>query len=143
MKPTAPTGEQLKLAAHALLTAHRAALLRRARRAFLGVLFVRGEGTIDDVRAVVPTPSGINPTAFGPFASELAYARIVEAAGFRKTTRPKGHARPVTVWRLIDRDAADAWLAANPEPLADDTPQTSEAASVLPDAASKQRSLFA
>ena len=114
--------------------------MRLAQRALLSELLTRDRATVDDVRRVVPCPEGVDPKAFGTMPGELAHARIIEADGFVKTTRPQGHARPVTRWRLKDRAAALTWLAEHPD-LPE--PQTSEAASVQPDAASKSRSLFA
>lgn len=138
-------GKRRKDSAFMLLKARRAALVRRAQRALLGTLIDRGEATIDDVRSIVPLSAGIGPKAFGPVGNELAYAGIIEAAGFVKSRRPKAHARPVTLWRLKDRDAALRWLEANPlypEPLADVSPQTSEPKPAPTDSGSEQRSLF-
>jgi hypothetical protein len=100
--------ESLKQAAHRLLRACRAALVRRAQRALLSRLLDTGEATADDVRDVVPLPDGISPRVFGAAPKELATAGIIVAAGYRKSRRPEAHARPVTVWHLRDRRAAVA-----------------------------------
>ena len=116
-------GEARKREAHCLLAAHRERLIRLARRALLAHLIANDTGTIDDVRKLVPTPVGVNPKAFGAVPGPLALARIISAAGLRKTTRSVGHARPVTVWTVTDRHAASAWILAHPElpePGADD-----------------------
>ncbi len=112
-------GERLKLGAFAILSARRESLIRRARRALLASLLQGGDTvTIDEVRAVVPVPDGINPKAFGPVPFELAAAGIIVADGFVQSARPEAHARPVKRWRLVDRAAAANWLAIHPE-LAD------------------------
>lgn len=133
-------GLRRKDASLALLAMRRAGLMRRAQRALLRVLFDQERATVDDVRRLVQCPDGINPKAFGTMAGELARARIVEQDGFTKSTRPEAHARPVSVWRLINRAAAEEWLKTHPELL---EAETSEAASAPTDTASMQSSLFA
>lgn len=108
-------GLRRKDASLALLAMRRAGLMRRAQRALLRVLFDQERATVDDVRRLVPCPEGIDPTAFGTTPGELARARIVEQDGFAKSTRPEAHARPIGVWRLINRSAATEWLATHPE----------------------------
>ena len=138
-------GMRRRDAAFTLLEARRAALVRGARRAFLGRLLERGEATIDDVRDVVPLPDGIDPKTFGPIAKALAKLGIIEAAGFAKSRRFEAHARPITVWRLKDRAAGLRWLEANPliaEPLAVVSPPMTEGATALTAAPSTQRSLW-
>ena len=109
-------GERRKADAFALLEAHREAVIRRAQRALLTVLLEHGTGTADDVRELVELPPGINAKCFGAAPGVLARLGIIQADGFAKTCRPVGHARPVTVWALADRDRALRWLAAHPEP---------------------------
>jgi hypothetical protein len=121
----AAEGERRMLSAFALLAARREALIRRARRALLAVVIDRTEGTVDDVRAAVPLPAGINPKVFGAVPCELAEAGIIAANGYAKSARPEAHARPVQVWRLIDRAAASHWLATHPE-LPEPTPEPSD-----------------
>lgn len=90
---------------------------RTCERAILFNMLVNGgRATIDDVRAVVPTPPGKNPTIFGGVFRALCMAGLIAHDGFACTKRPEGHARPVRVWRLVDKEAAIAWLAANPAP---------------------------
>lgn len=122
MKPLPHEGEKLKRNAHSLLVERRAALIQRARRAFVGVLLERGEACADDVRALVPVPIGINPVAFGPVGAHFAELKIAAADGYVKTTRPEAHARPIQRWILIDRAEAIGWLASNPE-QADPAPE--------------------
>ncbi len=106
-------GEARRDAAHALLLAWRGVTIRRAQRALLQRLLVADTATVDDVRAEVDLPEGVNPVCFGAAPGALAKAGIIAADGFARTSRPVGHARPVTVWRLTDRAAALRWLAAN------------------------------
>ena len=108
-------GERRKLDAFAMLTANRETVIRRAQRALLTVLLETGTGTANDVREFVELPPGIGPKCFGAAPGPLARAGIIRADGFAKTCRPVGHARPVTVWALADRDKALRWLADHPE----------------------------
>jgi hypothetical protein len=108
-------GERRKLSAHALLQAHRRVYVRRGRRALLLRLLDAGTATADDVRAAVELPPALNPTCFGSVPGRLAEAGIIRPAGFVRTKRPEGHARPVQLWQLADRAAALAWLAAHPD----------------------------
>lgn len=77
-------------------------------------LLDRDTATIDDVRAAVPVPPGVNPKAFGAVPGPLAERRIIKAARYVKTGRAVGNKRPVTLWKLADRSAAAARLAAHP-----------------------------
>lgn len=108
-------GERRKAAAHRLLADHREAVVRRAQRALLWVLLKTGSATADDVRELVELPPGIGPKCFGAVPLPLARAGIIRADGYAKTCRPEGHARPVTVWILADREAAERWLRNHPD----------------------------
>jgi hypothetical protein len=127
-------GERRKQDAFATLTANREAVIRRAQRALLTVLLETGSATADDVRELVELPPGINAKCFGAAPGPLARAKIIRADGFAKTCRPVGHARPVTVWALADRNKALRWLADHPD--LEDTFEQSEGA------AASQRVLF-
>jgi hypothetical protein len=122
----AAEGERLKREALALLEVRRETYIVRGRRALLARLLDVGTATADDVRAAVPIPTGINPKCFGAVPGQLARAGIIGRVGFAETTRREGHARPLSVWRLIDRAGALQWLADHPDradQLADsDTP---------------------
>lgn len=126
-------GERRKADAFATLESRREAVIRRARRGLLTSLLHLGEATIDVVRELVELPPGIGPKLFGAVPGPLAKAGIIRASGFAKTARPVGHARPVTVWVLADRAAAERWLRDHPESDPDDGD--------LP-AADRQRFLF-
>ncbi len=126
-------GERRKADALAVLSTHREAVIRRAQRALLTVLLETGSATVDDVRELVELPPGVGPKCFGAAPGALARAKIVRADGFAKTCRPVGHARPVTVWALADRTAAERWLRNHPDMP---PPEESEGA------AASQRVLF-
>ena len=108
-------GELVKREALALLEDHREIYIRRGRRALLGALLCSGTATADAVRDAVELPPGINPKLFGSVPGSLAKAGIIQQAGFAKTCRTVGHARPVAVWALVDRVAAMRWLADHPD----------------------------
>lgn len=108
-------GERRKGDALALLTDRREAVVRRAQRALLTTLLETGSATADDVRDQVEVPEGVNPKCFGAAPGPLARAGIIRHTGFAKTCRPEGHARPVTVWALADRAAAERWLRNHPD----------------------------
>jgi hypothetical protein len=110
-----PDGEAPKRFALDLLENRREEIVGRARRALLSYLLEHGAGTIDRVRELVPVPPSINPKLFGAVPGPLALSGIIRPAGFTKTTRTAGHARPVTIWELADRAAALKWLATHPD----------------------------
>ena len=113
--------ERRRDAAHAVLDARRESIIRQARRVLLTVLLERGAATMDDVRVVVIVPPGVDPVCLGSVPGAMARAGIIRADGAVRTSRPMAHARPLTVWRLVDRDAAEGWLRDHPElPLDDD-----------------------
>jgi len=105
-------GERRRDAALDLLAARRDVYVLRGRRALLAVLLGNGTATADDVRAAVELPAGIGPKLFGAVPKALLAAGAIAADGYGKTTRPTAHARPVTVWRLLNRGKAESWLAA-------------------------------
>ncbi len=106
-------GKRRKADALALLEARREVYVLRGRRALLQTLLALGSATADDVRELVDLPPGIDPKCFGTVPGPLARAGIIRADGFAKTCRPEGHARPVTIWTLIDRCKAERWLTAH------------------------------
>jgi hypothetical protein len=112
-------GERRKLEALVLLEARRAVYLNRGRRALLAALLAALLGsenaTADDVREAIKLPSNISPKCLGAVPGTLARAGIIRRAGFANTTRSIGHARPVSVWELADRDKALQWLRDHPD----------------------------
>jgi len=123
-------GERRKQDALASLAERRDVYVNRGRRALLARLLEVGTATADDVRSVVELPPGVNPTCFGSVPSPLAQAGVIYRAGYRETTRPEGHARPVTVWRLADREAAERWLRLHPD-RPDPSDESAEAQGLL------------
>jgi len=107
-------GERRKDNELARLAELRALHVLRGRRALLAALLTRGTATADDVRGAVELPAVVNPVCLGAVATPLAKAGIITLAGFRRTSRPLAHARPVSVWTLRDRAAAEQWLVDNP-----------------------------
>jgi hypothetical protein len=112
-------GEILRDEALALLRTRRADLIRQCTAAALHVALDTGEVCADHVRALVAIPAEISPKLVGVVFRDLADAGILRRAGFRNSTRPAAHARPLSVWRLADADTAMAWLAAHPPPIAE------------------------
>jgi len=98
-----------------LLRDRRAVFVRRGQRALLQRLLEVDQATADDVRDAVDLPPGIAPVLFGAVPTPLARTGIIERVGYVQTVRPDAHARPVSLWRLRDHDAAARWLAAHPE----------------------------
>ena len=117
-------GERRKGEAFANLEAHREAILRKARRAFVTALLANGRATIDDVRSEVVLPPGMNPICFGPVASPFARLKFVHRIGFAETTRPEAHCRPVGVWETTSTTGLTNWLATHPEITANETGST-------------------
>jgi hypothetical protein len=115
-------GESRKDAAHALLEARRDVLIRRARRVLLLRLLDVGIATADDVaERIGPTDPSIDPRWLGTVPGLFAIARIIRRASYTKSARPIRHASVIAVWELVDRAAALAWLARNPDlPEAED-----------------------
>jgi len=122
--PPPSEGERRKLAAHALLEARHAVFVNRGRRALLLAMLADdlSQGSADDVRDAVTLPADIDPVCLGCVPSPLVRAGIIRRAGYRPSVRAAGHARPVTVWRLIDRAAACRWLTEHPD-RPDPTPE--------------------
>lgn len=148
-------GRALKESAHAILEARRERFLMQGRRELLGValgrhtVLERGKATPDDVRERLTLPSDIGPVCLGAVPKPLVLAGIIRRVGFVTTSRPVAHARQVSVWELVDPDAARQWLADHPAPLPVPTPAdetaTREPAPVADAAKSgaiHQRSLF-
>lgn len=107
----APSGDDLRDAALDALRDHRADLIRECAAAALRVALARGEVSADDVRAAVPIPADVNPVFVGCVFRDLAADGILRRAGFRNSTRPAAHARPVSVWAIADAAEATARLA--------------------------------
>ena len=103
-----------KDAALTTLDACRHEYTQRGRRALLKALLTTGTATADVIRDAVELPPGTNPKLFGAVPGPLAKAGIIRQSGFAKTSRPEAHGRPVIVWALANRAAAERWLLENP-----------------------------
>ena len=111
----AADGEERKANALALLADRRARYVRRGQRALLTALLTTGAATADAVRDAVNLPPSIDPVCLGAVPTALVRARIIYRDGYAPTSRPTAHARPLSVWRLADRDKALQWLACHPD----------------------------
>jgi hypothetical protein len=100
-------------------------ILLQCRVAFLETLLDQGEATIDDCREREGLPEGFNLRRLGGVPTVLREAGVIAKVGYRLSARRIAHARPVTVWRLIDRRAAESWLKTYRELLAAETQPTS------------------
>lgn len=120
------------------LRKRRAVFVRRGQRALLQRLLDRGTATADDIRESVQLPVGIDPVCFGAVPTPLARAGIIQRSGYAQSTRPNAHARPVSVWRLLDRAKALQWLSKSPD-LASQPSSSDDWGSTTPEC---QRSLF-
>jgi hypothetical protein len=109
--PSAPAdGQSLRDSAFGLLRIRRQQLIRQCSIAAIRHGLLNDEVTSDDVRAVVPIPLGINPKLIGAVFNGLATAGILKRTGSRNSVRPESHARPISVWQLVDVSAAKRWL---------------------------------
>jgi len=108
-------GESLKADAIDLLAERRAVFVRRGQRALLTALLVTDIAAADDVRDLVNLPPGIDPVCLGAVPGPLVGAGIIRRVGYAPTCRPTAHARPLSVWAVVDRDAAMQWLADHPD----------------------------
>lgn len=104
-------GESRRDTALNLLRVRRTNLIRECTVAALRIAIEQSEVSADNVRAVVPIPDDISPKLMGVVFRDLADAGILLRDGYRNSTRPAAHARPISVWRLADANAAIAWLS--------------------------------
>lgn len=107
-------------AVHDVLATHREKQMLRARRAFLAKLLADGLATADDVHSAFTFESGVSPVFLGAVPKPFVAAKMIIRDGFATSKRPTAHARPVSVWRLVDRPAAERWLADHPEEVKPD-----------------------
>ena len=108
-------GRRRRDSAHLGLMLRRELYVRAAQRALLLYLLAHETAMVDDVRAAVALPNDIDPTLIGAAMRALAVGGLIRGDGYAQTARPVAHARPVTVWRLVDADAARQWLVDHPE----------------------------
>lgn len=112
----AANGEKLKQQAFQFVEANRELFVLKARRCLLTEGLKLGRVTIDEVRAIVPLPAGVNPKTFGCVPTPLANAGIIGFAGYGKTARKVAHARRNVIWEMKDPAAAKRWLHSHPDP---------------------------
>lgn len=118
-------GERRRDVALTLLETLRARVILMGRRVMLGVMLERGEATADDVYAGVTLPHGVRAVCLGAVPRPLSTARIIDRTTRRvRSSRERRHACDIPVWRLVDRDAAERWLAEHPPPPDDTGPAT-------------------
>jgi hypothetical protein len=111
LRDSGAEGRRRKEAAVSDLEIRRSAFIRHARREFLHILLAHDLATSDDLRERLKLPEGVNPKLFGAVPGALAKAGIITQDGFARTTRPQAHGRPVAIWRLVNRQLAQEWLA--------------------------------
>jgi hypothetical protein len=88
--------------------------LRRCRRLFAEMLLAHGTARVDDVHDRVPVPDGVSPKICGQIPQDFAREGIIAPADYPATHRTIAHRRRITVWRLLDADAARRWLTTHP-----------------------------
>ena len=144
-------GEAARDSGVLLLLIRREWLCRSADLAFVEAVLANptNGATIDDATADLAEKFVDGGKWRGAAVLGLRMARLIVRVGHRPSSRPTRHGDCNGVWAARDIDglhrraaALRQWFRAHPEPPGNDLPQTSEAASVLPDAASKSRSLF-
>lgn len=105
-------------AAIELLEERRHELVNGGRRELVRRLLKCDTATIDDVRADIELPQTMDPRCLGAVPGALAKAGIIMRIGSAPTRRSAAHARPISVWSLVDREAAMRWLQEHPDPPA-------------------------
>ncbi len=105
---------RVRLAELDLLQEERQLLIVEGRRLLLEKLLKSQQATADDVRAGLFVPPGIDARCLGAVPGSLARGGIIKPVGYVKSERSTGKAKPVMVWELADRRAAQAWLASYP-----------------------------
>jgi len=96
--------------------ARRCYVLLHARHAFLNYLLETGTVTADDIRGKIEIPDGVNPVCLGSVPGLFARGLMIRRCGYVESTRPAAHARPLSVWELLNREKAEQWLTNNPLP---------------------------
>ena len=145
-------GEAARDSGVLLLLIRREWLCRSADLAFVEAVLANptNGATIDDATADLAEKFVDGGKWRGAAVLGLRMARLIVRVGHRPSSRPTRHGDCNGVWAARDleglhRRAAELrqWLAANPEPPADVSLETTEGATALTAAPSTQRSLFA
>ncbi len=110
-----PSGAGNRDTVLATLENPRALYLLRGRRALLTRLLSEGTATADVVYEAVELPDDVDPRCFGGVPTPLVNAGIIRAAGYVTSARPERNASPIHRWELVNRAAAERWLAEYPD----------------------------
>lgn len=78
------------------------------RRAFISLLLVKigHQGTVNEIRSQVPDT--VNPKVLGMVPRTLA--GVIEFVGWQTNENKQCHSRPIKLWRLVSKGAAEQWL---------------------------------
>jgi len=112
-------GERLRDEAHGHLRDRRQHLIRAGEKVLIRKIVSDGSATIDDVRAEVPCPPGIDPRFFGAIPGPLVKFGAIRPLGYTKTRRSVAHARMLIEWGLGDLSKALTYLT-DPEPTGEE-----------------------
>ena len=80
-----------------LFAVKRKEFLDFARWEAVRIWYRKGNITVDDVRAEVKTPDGVNPKVWGALFDSKDWKLV----SYVKTTRQVAHGRPVGCWKYI------------------------------------------
>ena len=94
--------------------ANRGRILLQARHAFLNHLLQHKTVTADDIRGKFEIPDGVNPACLGSVPGIFARGLVIRRCGYVESLRPEAHARVLSLWELLNREKAEAWLRDNP-----------------------------
>lgn len=95
-------GRQGRDSALDLLERTRAAYIKAARATAVQISIRHGEVTSDAVREALPVPEGLDPRCLGPVFASAPPGFRWERTGYRQTRAKQAHARPISVWRLVN-----------------------------------------
>lgn len=100
--------------AMAILQERRADLIQQAERLAIELTLQGRSITADDLRGI--ETGEIHRQFVGRALLTLAQLGILRAVGYRNSEVPGNHARPVRIWQMDDRAAAERWLRDHPLP---------------------------
>ncbi len=75
------------------------------------VALERGQASSDDIHERLTLPDEIDPTCLGSVPTMLARAGIIKRIGYIPTSRKTAKSRPLSLWEIADREAAQRYLA--------------------------------
>lgn len=121
-----------------LLEETRAKIIQIGRRGFAEKLLACGFATADDAHKHFEKdgfPEGINPVCLGAVTRPFIKGKWIVKDGYVLSQRTEhNHSREITRWRLLNREAVEAFVSTLP-PAADSMP-------VVDDSPAVQGSLF-